>query len=124
MAASLPRSLPSGTVTCGSNKYTASAITAAINAGVDDMNSDYYPDNYPHQYYDEASEDITLYCSGSGPWYEFPIMPNGKIYDSTSSNYVSPGTDRVIFTASGTYCAVVTHTGAASYDGFVACKGD
>lgn len=124
MAASLPRSLPSGTVTCGSNKYTVSAITAAINGGVDDMNSDYYPDNYPHQYYDEASEDITLYCSGSGPWYEFPILPNGKIYDSTSSNYVSPGTDRVIFTASGTYCAVVTHTGAASYDGFVACKGD
>ena len=34
-------------------------------------------------------------------------MPNGKIYDSTSSNYVSPGTDRVIFTSSGTYCAYV-----------------
>lgn len=27
-------------------------------------------DDYPHQYYDEASEDISLYCSGSGPWYE------------------------------------------------------
>ncbi|KAI5117933.1 hypothetical protein M0805_009441 [Coniferiporia weirii] len=117
-------SLPSGTVTCGSNKYTDSAITAAINAGVEDMNSGNLPDNYPHQYYDEASEDITLYCSGNGPWYEFPIMPDGSIYTSSSSNYVSPGTDRVIFTASGTYCAVVTHTGAASYDGFVACDGD
>lgn len=78
-------------------------------------------------------------------------MPNGEIYTSTSSNYVSPGTDRVIFTSSGTYCAcvflsfvynrllsialykmsnmnlflrVVTHTGAASYDGFVACEND
>ena len=42
-AASLPRALPSGTVTCGSNKYSVSAITAAINAGVKDMDDDYYP---------------------------------------------------------------------------------
>ncbi|KAI0337974.1 Ribonuclease/ribotoxin [Trametopsis cervina] len=124
-AASLAsRALPSGTVTCGSNKYAVSALTAAINAGVKDKNSGNLPDNYPHQYYDEPSEHITLYCSGSGPWYEFPLMPDGSIYTSTSSHYVSPGTDRVIFTASGTYCAVVTHTGAASEDGFVACKGD
>ena len=27
-------------------------------------------DDYPHQYYSESSEDITLYCSGDGPWYE------------------------------------------------------
>lgn len=71
MAASLPRSLPSGTVTCGSNKYSVSAITAAINAGVKDMDDDYYPgellrayrdpsltaglDDYPHQYYEYAA---------------------------------------------------------------------
>ncbi|KAH8110878.1 ustilago Sphaerogena ribonuclease U2 complexed with adenosine 2'-Monophosphate [Phellopilus nigrolimitatus] len=116
--------VPSGTVTCGSNQYTGSAITAAINAGVSDQASGNLPDNYPHQYYDEKSENITLYCSGSGPWYEFPIMPDGSIYTSSSSNYVSPGTDRVIFTESGTYCAVVTHTGAASHDGFVACDDD
>ncbi|TCD68871.1 hypothetical protein EIP91_009586 [Steccherinum ochraceum] len=116
--------LPSGTVTCGSNKYSVSAITAAINAGVKDQSSGNLPDDYPHQYYDEPSENIELWCSGNGPWYEFPIMPTGKIYTSTSSNYQSPGTDRVIFTSSGTYCAVVTHTGAASEDGFVACKND
>ena len=29
--------LPSGTVTCGSNRYSVSAIEAAINAGVQDM---------------------------------------------------------------------------------------
>ncbi|KZS93715.1 ustilago Sphaerogena ribonuclease U2 complexed with adenosine 2'-Monophosphate [Sistotremastrum niveocremeum HHB9708] len=117
-------SLPSGTVTCGSNKYTSSELTSAINAGLNDLNSNNLQDDYPHQYYDEPSEDITLYCSGNGPWYEFPLVPGGAIYKSTSSHYVSPGTDRVIFTGSGTYCAVVTHTGAASYDGFVACKGD
>ncbi|KAI0690272.1 Ribonuclease/ribotoxin [Cytidiella melzeri] len=125
MAASIAgRSLPTGTVTCGSNKYTASELTAAINAGLKDMDSGDLPDDYPHQYYSEASEDITLWCSGDGPWYEFPLVPGGSIYTSSSSDYVSPGTDRVIFTESGTYCAVVTHTGAASYDGFVACKGD
>ncbi|KAL5521038.1 hypothetical protein ACEPAG_8960 [Sanghuangporus baumii] len=116
--------LPSGVVTCGGNRYTVSAITAAINAGVGDMESGNLPDDYPHQYYDEPSEHIQLWCSGNGPWYEFPIMPDGSIYTSTSSHYVSPGTDRVIFTESGTYCAVVTHTGAASYDGFVACDND
>ena len=41
LAASLPqsRSLPSGDVTCGDNTYTASELTAAINAGLDDLNS-------------------------------------------------------------------------------------
>ena len=32
--------LPSGDVTCGDNTYTASELTAAINAGLDDMNND------------------------------------------------------------------------------------
>lgn len=38
-AAVVKRSLPTGTVTCGSNEYTASELTAAINAGLEDMNS-------------------------------------------------------------------------------------
>jgi hypothetical protein len=58
------------------------------------------------------------------PSTKFPLMPDGSIYDSTPDNYVSPGTDRVIFMDEGSYCAVVTHTGAATRDGFVACDGD
>lgn len=68
--------LPSGTVTCGDDRYSVSAIEAAINAGVEDMNSDYYPgpysaiysdlfrltsdikDDYPHQYYEYAVNSI------------------------------------------------------------------
>lgn len=46
MAASVPRSLPSGTVTCGSDKYSVSAITAAINAGVEDMDDGNLPGEY------------------------------------------------------------------------------
>ena len=41
-----PRALPSGTVTCGSNKYSVSAITAAINAGVKDLDSGNLPGEY------------------------------------------------------------------------------
>lgn len=42
-SAAVPRSLPSGTVTCGKNKYAVSAISAAINAGVKDMNAGNFP---------------------------------------------------------------------------------
>lgn len=37
------RSLPSGVVTCGDNRYTVSAITAAIDAGVRDMDEGNFP---------------------------------------------------------------------------------
>ena len=37
------RALPSGTVTCGSNRYSVSAIEAAINAGVEDMDEGNFP---------------------------------------------------------------------------------
>ena len=42
-AAPGPRSLPSGTVTCGKDNYSVSSITAAINAGVSDMNAGNFP---------------------------------------------------------------------------------
>ena len=35
----IPRSLPKGQVTCGSDVYTDAEITAAINAGVGYLNS-------------------------------------------------------------------------------------
>jgi hypothetical protein len=35
--------LPKGTVTCGSNRYSPSQLTAAINAAIKDMNSGVYP---------------------------------------------------------------------------------
>lgn len=46
LAATVPRSLPSGTVTCGSNKYSVSELTAAINAGIADMNSGNLPGQF------------------------------------------------------------------------------
>jgi hypothetical protein len=36
---------------------------------------------------------------------QFPLVPGGAIYTSPPNDYHSPGTDRVVFTGSGTYCA-------------------
>ena len=61
---------------CGGNVYSYDDINTAIQGALNDVQNGVYPDNYPHQYYDEASEDITL-CCGSGPWSEFPLTNNG-----------------------------------------------
>jgi hypothetical protein len=84
------RSLPTGTVTCGSDKYSVSAISAAITQGYK-----YYQqgstvgvystcqtfersahgragsDAYPHQYRDD--EGLSMYCSGT--YYEVHSAP-------------------------------------------------
>jgi hypothetical protein len=165
LAAALPapeldaRALPSGTVTCGSHKYSVSQVSAAVSQGYKyHQNGQTVGSNsYPHQYYDYEDEHITLYCSGS-TWYEvsdillyllvfcsgttdtrdqpqFPILSGGSLYTGGS-----PGADRIIFNTSGAYCAyvqlpcpswfaltsplrTVTHTGAASTNGFVECAG-
>ncbi|KAJ7697668.1 guanyl-specific ribonuclease C2 [Mycena rosella] len=109
------RALPSGDVTCGSNVYTVSQVSAAVSAGFSHRNSPLGSDSYPHQFFDD--EGLELFCSGSS-WLEYPILTNAAY------NGGSPGADRVIFNTAGTYCAVVTHTGASSEDGFVSCRGD
>ncbi|KAK0530869.1 hypothetical protein OC835_003868 [Tilletia horrida] len=98
---------------CNGRSYSSGDISTAINAAVQDAKSGFYPDNYPHQYYVDPSEGITLECSGSGPYYEFPLVHNGPYY-STKSNYVSPGPDRVIYTGNGIYCASVYHSSTTS----------
>ena len=45
------RSLPSGTVTCGDNRYSVSAIEAAINAGVEDMDDNDFPGTVSSSYF-------------------------------------------------------------------------
>lgn len=42
--------LPSGTVTCGSDRYSVSAIEAAIDAGVQDMDSGNLPGQFDFRY--------------------------------------------------------------------------
>ncbi|KAJ7649020.1 guanyl-specific ribonuclease C2 [Mycena polygramma] len=116
LASPAGRALPSGNVECGSNTYTVSEVSAAVSAGFAHRSDPIGSDSYPHQFFDD--EGLDLFCSGS-TWSEYPILAGGKTYTGGS-----PGADRVIFNTAGTYCAVVTHTGASSEDGFVSCRGD
>ncbi|KAJ7598899.1 Ribonuclease/ribotoxin, partial [Mycena floridula] len=57
-------------------------------------------------------------CPAVTSFMEFPIVSSGDYAGG------SPGADRVISSANnGTYCAVVTHTGASGNE-FVSCGGD
>ncbi|KAJ6537733.1 guanyl-specific ribonuclease C2 [Mycena capillaripes] len=116
LASPTGRALPSGNVECGSSTYTVSQVSAAVSAGFSHRNSPLGSDSYPHQFFDD--EGLELFCSGSS-WLEYPILSGGRTYTGGS-----PGADRVIFNTAGTYCAVVTHTGASSTNGFVSCRGD
>lgn len=102
--------------TCGSTCYSQDDINAAVQQGYG-----YYEDgttvgndNYPHQYNDY--EGFTF--PDDGPYYEFPILSDEQVYTGGS-----PGADRVIFTGSGTYEGVITHTGASGND-FLQCTAD
>ncbi|KAL8712680.1 MAG: hypothetical protein Q9220_003212 [cf. Caloplaca sp. 1 TL-2023] len=69
---------------------------------------------YPHVYNDYEGFSF----KGAKPYYEFPILNSYKPYTGGS-----PGADRVIFTGSCAYQAVLTHTGAAGND-FLQCRAD
>ncbi|KAJ7651396.1 Ribonuclease/ribotoxin [Roridomyces roridus] len=80
-------------------------------------------DKYPHVYNDNERFN---FGHAQKPFFEFPIMPSGEIFDGDTS----PGADRVVIGsvaadyASAVFCAVITHTGAVKHDGFVECKDD
>ncbi|KAK0469096.1 guanyl-specific ribonuclease C2 [Desarmillaria tabescens] len=112
LALAAPTALPSGTVTCGSNSYSPTAIQNAITNGVSHLNSPI--NNYPHRY--RNYEGLTMRCAGT-VFNEYPILTSG-LY-----NGGSPGADRVVFDNAGNYCAVMTHTGAPTTNGFVTCRG-
>lgn len=99
--------------TCGSVCYTSSAIDAAINKGFDLFEEDETEgsDKYPHTYNDFEGFQFPV----DGPYQEFPILSNGKVYSGGS-----PGADRVVFNQDGDFAGVITHTGASGND-FVSC---
>ncbi|THU78729.1 Ribonuclease/ribotoxin [Dendrothele bispora CBS 962.96] len=111
----LSRALPRGDVTCGSDVYSVNQVVAAVNAGVNHLDDPIGSDSYPHTF--NNFEGLDLFCSGETRFNEFPILTSGTY------NGGSPGADRVVFSNDGTYCAVVTHTGASGND-FVSCRGD
>ncbi|PBK84620.1 ribonuclease-domain-containing protein [Armillaria gallica] len=115
IAAPTRRAWPSGSVTCGSNTYSLSAVKSAVSRGFSLIDDPIGSNSYPHTY--NNYEGLKLWCSGESAFNEFPILKSG-LYSGGS-----PGADRVVFSDNGVYCAVVTHTGASG-DDFVSCAGD
>jgi len=64
------RAPPTGTVTCGSNKYSAAEVASAVNTGGYYLAAGKPLGGYPHRFYNY--EGLNMSCSGvpSGPWYE------------------------------------------------------
>ncbi|EEA19300.1 hypothetical protein TMatcc_009435 [Talaromyces marneffei ATCC 18224] len=98
---------------CGKTCYWQSDIDAALNQGYSLLQSSQTDHGYPHQYNDNEGFDFPV----SGPWYEYPILSSFNVYTGGQ-----PGADRVIFNGDGEYAALITHTGASNYDGFVECN--
>ncbi|KAK0205382.1 guanyl-specific ribonuclease C2 [Desarmillaria ectypa] len=130
MAAPTRRAWPSGSVTCGSNTYSLSAVKGAVSHGYSLIDDPIGSNSYPHKF--NNYEGLNLWCSGESAYNEvceraipkrdtdvgqFPILKSG-LYSGSS-----PGADRVVFSDNGIYCAVVTHTGASG-NNFVSCNGD
>ncbi|PBK81398.1 ribonuclease-domain-containing protein [Armillaria gallica] len=106
--------LPPSTVTCGTNTYSDTQIQAAIKKGHAHINMPIGDGNYPHDFKNGEGLPMGPGCA-KRPYYEFPILTHG-VYDGKD-----PETDRVIFKPNGHYCALITHTDAATRNGFVSC---
>ncbi|TLS27044.1 hypothetical protein PpBr36_04088 [Pyricularia pennisetigena] len=106
-------------VTCGSNRYSSTQIQAAVSEGcrLNAAGSTVGSNNYPHRFNNRENLPFSI----AGPYQEFPILPNNKLYTGGS-----PGADRVAFTTpSNGQCAfagAMTHTGASG-NNFVVCRG-
>ncbi|GAB7326699.1 hypothetical protein MBLNU13_g10654t1 [Cladosporium sp. NU13] len=113
LAAPAPIEKRQGAVTCGSTRYSASQVSAAVNQGCNyfEGGQQVGSGNYPHKYNNYEGFDFRV----SGPWQEFPIKTSG-VYTGGS-----PGADRVVFNSNCQYAGSITHTGASG-NNFVGCS--
>lgn len=105
---------PTGTATCGSVDYEVADVRAAVEAGVENIPSPIGSNDYPHAF--NNREALDLECSSS--MLSFPILSSGSVYSGGA-----PGADRVVFQEDGTYCGMITHTGAGG-NSFLLCEND
>lgn len=100
--------------TCGSNQYSSSQLSAALNKGYSlyEDGETLGEDEYPHAFQNYSGFTFSV----DGPYQEFPVQESG-VYTGGS-----PGADRVIFNDDGEYAGAITHTGAPG-DDFVGCSG-
>ncbi|KAK4142928.1 Ribonuclease/ribotoxin [Dichotomopilus funicola] len=107
-----------GHVTCGTTTYNKAAIDAAVAEGCQ-----LYADRetlgsskYPHRFNNREGLQFAV----AGPYQEFPILSNGKVYSGRA-----PGADRIVFNPNYqgecVYVGAMTHTNAPTRNGFVEC---
>ncbi|KAJ7749997.1 guanyl-specific ribonuclease C2 [Mycena metata] len=94
---------PSGPVICGTNVYSAAQLSSALTRGYSRLTSPI--DSFPHIFNNGEGLPVTPSCSSSR-LFEYPLM-TGRTYSGGD-----PGPDRVVFSATGWYCTVMTHSGA------------
>ncbi|KAJ7928363.1 guanyl-specific ribonuclease C2 [Mycena leptocephala] len=116
LALATPALGPKGDVTCGSNKYRPAQVKSAVNKGYSLVRAGSSLGGYPHVLTNSEKFPLLAECSTSRV-YDFPLLPGGLYTGLTA-----PGPDRVVFTGQGTYCGVLTHTGARG-DDLVGCSG-
>lgn len=65
--------------TCGSTEYSGDAVAKASDAACRMVKDDNAvgSNSYPHQYKNFEKFDLR---SQKGPFYEFPILSNGRVY--------------------------------------------
>ncbi|KAK3990913.1 Ribonuclease/ribotoxin [Cladorrhinum sp. PSN332] len=105
-------------ISCGSKTYTKQQVDDATAEGCRLFASNQQIGNnkYPHRF----NNFENLVFATSGPYQEFPIVSNGNYSGG------SPGADRIVFNPNYqggcVYVGSMTHTGAATNNGFVTCS--
>jgi hypothetical protein len=76
--------LPAPQMTCGSDQYSAAEISAAQDAACNYISEGSIAGSskYPESYQDR--EGFT-FAGVDGPYYEFPILKSGKVYNGGKS---------------------------------------
>ncbi|KAG5982261.1 hypothetical protein E4U55_002152 [Claviceps digitariae] len=100
---------------CGPNRYSSSAVAAAVDAACPRVKkgTTVGRNSYPHEY---KNFEKFSFNGLRGPYYQFPIMQNGQIFQGGN-----PGPDRVILTKDCTTAGVLTHQGASG-NAFLECN--
>ncbi|KAL2261656.1 hypothetical protein VTK26DRAFT_3671 [Humicola hyalothermophila] len=107
-----------GNVTCGRNSYSKQQVDAAVAEGcrLHKAGEQIGSSKYPHRFNNREGLELAT----DGPYQEFPILPSG-VYTGRA-----PGPDRVVFDPDYrndcVYAGAMTHTGAATTNGFVLCE--
>ena len=99
---------------CGRNDYSSGDVAAAADAACDYLarGEQVGSNDYPHRYNNYEGFDFDT----SGPWYEFPILAGGRVFDGSTS----PGADRVVINGGCAITALLTHSGAGG-NAFLEC---